>query len=101
MLDVQELRDRILPILLPYGVTRVAIFGSVARGDAGPESDIDILVDFEQPRPRPLGLFAWVGLEEELSKRLGRKVDLVSHKALNRHIRPYIEADAVTIYEQT
>jgi len=91
--------DSILPILEPYGVKRIALFGSVVRGEATKRSDIDILVDFEEPRRKPLGLFKWVELEEELSKRLGRKVDLVSNAGLNEHIRPYVEKEMVIIYD--
>lgn len=96
----EQLRDTILPLLEPYGVKRVALFGSVARGEETPESDIDILVDFEEPRRKPLGLFKWVELEKELSERLGRKTDLVSNKGLNRHVRPYVEAEMIILYEK-
>ena len=93
------LRESILPILEPYGVKRIALFGSMARGETTKKSDIDILVDFEEPRRKPLGLFKWAELEEELGKRLGRKVDLVSNAALNKHIRPYVEKEMVIIYD--
>lgn len=94
-----QLRNEILPVLEPYGVKRIALFGSVVRGEATKKSDIDILVDFEEPRRKPLGLFKWGELEEELGKRLGQKVDLVSNAALNKHIRPYVEKDMVIIYD--
>jgi predicted nucleotidyltransferase len=92
------LRDKILPVLLPYGVKRIALFGSVVRGEETSESDIDILVEFEEPRKKPPGLFKWVELEEELSKRLGRKVDMGSK--LKPRIRPYVEKDMVIGYEK-
>ncbi len=97
---IDDLRNKILPVLLPYGIKRIALFGSVARGEETPESDIDILVDFEEPRPRPLGLFKWVELEDELSRRLNRKADLVSNKGLNRYIRPHVEAEMIILYEK-
>jgi predicted nucleotidyltransferase len=93
------LRDAIVPILEPYGVKRIALFGSMARGEETPKSDIDILVDFEEPRRRPLGLFEWGKLEDELRKRLGRKVDLISATALNKYIRPYVEKEMVILYD--
>jgi hypothetical protein len=92
-------RDAILPILEPYGVKRIALFGSFVRGEETKKSDIDILVDFEEPRRRPLGLFKWGELEDELRKRLGRKVDLVSSVALNKYIRPYVEKEMVILYD--
>jgi predicted nucleotidyltransferase len=100
MYDLVELRDKIIPVLEPYGVERIALFGSVVRGEEAPESDIDILVDFEEPRKKPIGLFTWVELEEELEKRLGRKADLVSGKALKPRIRPTIEREMVILYEK-
>ena len=62
-----DLRDKVLPMLRPY-VKRIAVFGSFARGEETPESDIDILVELKDPEKRPrLGL-GWFGLEEELSR---------------------------------
>jgi uncharacterized protein len=98
--NLNHLRDQILPVLQPYGVTRVALFGSIVRGEETPESDIDILVDFEEPRKKPFGLFAWMEAEEELSKRLGRKADLVPAKGLKKRIRPTVEREMVVLYEK-
>lgn len=98
---LNRFRDEILPLLEPYGVQRLALFGSVARGEETPESDIDILVEFEEPRRLALGLFEWVRLEDELARRLGKKVDLVSAKALKPRIRPHVKADMVVLYEKT
>ncbi len=95
MINLDNLREIILPVLKPH-TKRVALFGSVVRGDETPESDIDILVTFI----RPMGLFKWVELEQELTKRLGRKVDLVSETGLKSRIRPHIEAEMVIIYEK-
>ncbi len=100
MTNFDQLRDKILPVLEPYGVQRIALFGSVVRGEETPESDIDILVEFEEPRKRPFGLFKWIELEDELSKRLGRKADLVSATALKPRIRPHVQAEMVVIYEK-
>jgi len=96
MTKFEQLRDKILPVLQPYGVKRVALFGSIVRGEETPESDIDILVAFR----KPIGLFKWVELEEELTKRLGRKADLVSERALSKYIRPYVEKEKVILYER-
>jgi predicted nucleotidyltransferase len=97
----EELRKKILPVLLPYGVESVAVFGSVVRGEDTLESDIDILVEFEEPPKKPLGFFTWVRLERELAEQLGRKVDMVSARGLNRYIRPYVESEKVVFYEKT
>jgi uncharacterized protein len=65
------------------GVKSLKLFGSVVRGEAGPESDIDILVEFF----RPVGLMAFVGLKLRLAELLGRPVDLVTPEALKSPLR--------------
>ena len=65
------------------GVKSLKLFGSVVRGEAGPESDIDILVEFS----RPIGLLAFVGLKHHLAELLGRPVDLVIPEALQSPLR--------------
>jgi uncharacterized protein len=97
---ILELREKILPVLQPYGVKLIAIFGSTVRGENTPQSDIDILVEFEDPPLKPLGYFAWVRLEQELTMQFGHKVDLVPTAGVNRHIRPYIDAEKVILYEK-
>jgi uncharacterized protein len=94
--NYDELRQAILPILVPCGATSVALFGSVARRDDTSSSDVDILVAFRQP----IGLFALARLQRQLSERLHRTVDLVTEGALSRHIRPYVERDKIVIYEE-
>lgn len=95
----RELRDLILPVMEAY-VTRISLFGSVARGDDGPDSDIDVLVKLKPAADRPpLGL-RWFELEEELSNRIGRPVEMVTEDALSPHFRPYVEEEAVVLYEE-
>ena len=91
-----RLRNLILPVLEPYGVKRVALFGSVVRGEETPQSDVDILVKFR----KPIGLFKLVGLEQELSERLKRPVDLITEGGLSPYVRPYVEAEKVILYEK-
>lgn len=94
-----DLREKIVPLLQPY-VKKIAVFGSFARGDDSPESDIDILVDLKPPGQRPsLGL-KWFGLEQELGRILGREVELVSESAMSPFVRPYAEKDMVLLYEE-
>ncbi|RKY04005.1 hypothetical protein DRP77_05020 [Candidatus Poribacteria bacterium] len=81
---------------MPFGVRRVSLFGSVARGEDSPESDIDILVQFK----KPVGLLTLARLRRILSQKLGRKVDLLTEGAINPLIRPIIEKDKVILYEE-
>jgi hypothetical protein len=95
----EELRKKILPVLLPYGVKRIALFGSVVRDELTPESDLDILVELKPPGERPAIGLKWFGLEEELSHILGREVELVTESALSPYIRPHVEQEIVVLYE--
>jgi predicted nucleotidyltransferase len=67
------------------------------RGEETKKNDIDILVDFEEPRKKPFSLFTWIRAEEESSKRLGRKADLVPAKGLKKRIRPTVEKEMVIV----
>ena len=94
-----DLREKVLPLLRPY-VKRIAVFGSFARCEETPESDIDLLVELKAPEKRPrLGL-AWFGLEEELSRILGKDVELITESSLSPYLRPYAEKDLVLLYEE-
>ena len=72
----QELRD-LWPVIQKHGVTSLWIFGSHARGDARPDSDLDLLVDFASPP----GFDNFMGLKIDLEDRLGTKIDLLSRSA--------------------
>ncbi len=73
------------------GVKSLAIFGSVARNDAGPTSDVDILVEFS----RPVGLFDFIAVKETLETLLQHPVDLVTPDALRPTIKDRILIDAI------
>jgi uncharacterized protein len=79
-----------------YRVHELAVFGSAARGDMRPDSDIDILVEF-QPEAE-IGLWEFARMERELRELLSRNVDLVSKRGLKPRVRPYILRDAKVIY---
>jgi len=76
-----------------FGVTRLALFGSTARGNAGPASDVDVLVAFDGPATSA----RYFGGQFYLEDLLGRSVDLVTEKALRERLRPFIERDAIVI----
>ena len=73
------------------GVARLALFGSVLRGDARPDSDVDLLVQFS-PGAKTFDRF--LALSELLEDRLGRRVELVTPEALSPFIGPHILAEA-------
>ena len=74
------------------GITRIDLFGSALRADFGPESDIDLLVEFEPDRT--LGFFDFTCMEQELTDIFGRKVALVERSAVERS-RNYIRRAAI------
>ena len=84
-----QLKVQIVPILKAAGVKRAALFGSFARGEAGPDSDIDILVEM----PDKASLFDLVNLENELKDYLGRDIDLVTYEALHPLLRKRVLAE--------
>lgn len=85
-------RDMIQDIGRRFGATRIRVFGSVARGEDGPDSDVDFLVDL----PRGYDLFAQrLPLTECLSDTIGRPVEVIPEHELNRHIRAQVLAEAV------
>ncbi len=74
-----------------FGVKSVAIFGSVARDEAGPDSDVDVLVEFGVPT----GIFEFLRFKEYLERLLGRQVDLVTPGALKPRLRDRILGEAI------
>lgn len=85
---------QIIPLLEKNGVQYAGLFGSRARGEERPDSDIDLLVKFKQP----IGLFDFAGLQIDLSDILKQKVDLVTEAGLSRHIKPYVMKDLKVFY---
>lgn len=76
------------------GVRRIALFGSLARGEANPDSDVDLLVEFE---PGGKSFDRFLALSDLLERLLGRHVDLVTTEALSPYIGPHILAEAADV----
>ena len=91
--ELKAKRTDILRLAGRHGATDVRIFGSVARGEAGSDSDVDFLVKMGPER----SLLDHVALWQDLEDLLGRKVDLVSEKALHRLMRDQILKEAVPL----
>lgn len=88
--------EKIKQILLKNNVEFAGVFGSYARGEHRPDSDIDILVRFSAPK----SLFDLAGLEIELSESLGKKVQIVTEKYLHPYLQPYVSKDLQVLYGQ-
>ncbi len=90
---LEEKREDILRLASKRGATNVRVFGSVARGEADSESDIDLLVDLEPGR----SLFDLGGLLMDLQELLGHKVDVVTERGLRERIRDRVLKEAVPL----
>lgn len=87
--------DRLAQLCRAYHVRRLAFFGSVLRDDFGPQSDVDMLIEFEPGHTPGLAFFR---LQSELSALVGREVDLNTEKCLSPQFRREVENDARNVY---
>ena len=91
--DIQKVKDYFSgqPVIKAY------LFGSYSRNEADDNSDVDILVDLDYSTHIGLG---FVTMQSELQKKLQKKIDLVSSKAISTYLKPFIERDKLLIYER-
>lgn len=87
--------DHLANICRRHDVARLRVFGSVARGEAGSTSDLDLIVDFRAPK----GFFELARLEDELCAFFGRDVDLVTERGLSPYLREPILSEAAVVYD--
>ncbi len=88
-------QDEIAAFCRRHHITRLALFGSILRDDFGPESDVDVLVEFETGHVPGLAFFA---MQDELSAILGRQVDLHTPPFLSPYFREQVRAEAQVQY---
>lgn len=91
--DIRDRRDAILAIARQYGADQVRVFGSVVRGEAQAESDLDLLVRIERGR----SLLDHIALKQDLEDLLGCKVDLVNERVLHPLLRERVLAEATPL----
>lgn len=94
---VQFNRERLVALCRVHNVERLRIFGSAARGEERPDSDIDLLVDFTVP----VGFFELIELEERLAEFFGRPVDLLTERGLSPYFRDSILAKTEVLFDGT
>lgn len=90
---IKAKREEILRIAAKYGARDVRVFGSVVRGESGPESDVDFLVELEKGR----SLMDHAGLLLELEKLLGCRVDVATYRGLRPRIRERVLKEAAAL----
>ena len=93
---IQVAQDELEAFCRKHRIRKLSLFGSVLRDDFGPDSDVDVLVEFE--REAKVGLIRLAGIEEELSQMLGHKVDLNTPGFLSDHFRDQVLAEAEVQY---
>ena len=94
-MNLEELRrykPQIEAIAAKHGITNIRVFGSVVRGEARADSDVDLLVHFTRRLP-----WAGVGVRREMAEFLQRQVDMVDDECLHKYIGPYILREAVPL----
>jgi len=90
----KEMEKKVVAIISGYGAKKISIFGSYARGEAKPGSDLDILVEFTGRK----SLLEIVRIERELSEALGIKVDLLTEKSISPYLVEGIKSGALVVY---
>ena len=90
---LETLRSHADEIRTRFGVRQLSVFGSVARGEARADSDVDVLVDFDGDTT----FDGFMGLRCFLEDLLSRKIDLVTRRALRTTMRPKIESEAIRV----
>lgn len=93
-MDIQTIQQKTTPLFQNYNVKRASLFGSTARGENRPDSDVDILVEM----PEKSRLFDFLALQTDLEEILVKKVDLVEVNEIRPRLKPYILRDLKPLY---
>jgi len=93
-MNIDKIKHTIISILKRHSITRAGIFGSFARGNENPDSDIDILVEFD----KQISLLEFVGIKYELEDILEKKVDLVEYQSIKPRLKKRIMSEEIRIY---
>ena len=91
---VQFDENRLADFCRRHGIVRLRLFGSAARGEDGPESDVDLIADFGAP----IGYFELIRAEDDVSEFFGRPVDLLTEPAISKYMRGAVLASAQVIF---
>ena len=94
---VQFDENRLADFCRRHGITRLRVFGSAARGEERPDSDIDLIANFGVP----IGFFELIRAENALAELFGRPVDLLTEPALSRFMRDAVLESALVIFDGT
>ena len=93
---IDEIRQRTAPLAKQYGISRMSLFGSYARGEANDESDVDLVID----RGRLRGLIQYFSFVHDLEENLNCHVDVVTTEIQDRDFLAHITDEGVLLYEE-
>lgn len=93
---LSKYQNQINQIAQESNISYLALFGSTARGDNTPDSDVDLLVNFK----KRLSLLDLIQVERNFSNAFSRSVDLIPADSLSKYVRPYVINDLITLYDQ-
>lgn len=96
--ELSEIKKKIKPVLKKYPVSYAGVFGSFARGDEKKRSDFDVMIRLK-PKSS-FSLFDLIGMERELTNKIGCKVDLATEKSIGPYIRSSVFRDLKSIYHE-
>ena len=88
--ELHRRRKDVLAIAARHGISGIRVFGSVARGEERPDSDIDLLIDLDEGR----GFGDYLAFAEEIERLFSRHAEIVIDRSLSPHLRPFIEKEA-------
>lgn len=94
-MKIEEIKNKIVPILKKHDVKRSSIFGSVARSEDNSRSDLDVLVEFKEDSNK--GLLEIVALKIDLEEKLNKKVDVVEYSSIKPLLKKNILKDQISI----
>ena len=94
-MNKQRLYNEIVDFLKSKGATKVAVFGSYFRNEDTPKSDIDVMVDFR----KSIDLFDIIGIEQDLAKKIGLKVDLLTEEDISPYIISEVKKNMKILYQ--
>ena len=92
-MNIEEIKNEILPVLKKHDVSKASLFGSVVRGEAREDSDIDILVEFKGKK----SLLDLAGLKIELEELVGRRIDILTYNSLHPLLKDRILSEQEAI----
>lgn len=92
--SIDEIRTAVAPVAEEYGIKRVILFGSYARGNATADSDVDLLIELE----KPIGLFRRAAMLDSFEQALGKRVDCVNVDSVSLEFRYGTLEDEVLLY---